>query len=109
MQRLLDVASIPLPTSFCSSLRQVVNILATGKVPASVSRFFAGGSLIAPNKNMEGCPPDNRPIAMGETMQQLGEVYVCGGEDKTAEFFQTLQIGRAGAEKVTHACSSVMP
>ena len=39
VQHLLDVASVPLPTSICSSLRQLVNILAAGKVPTSVSTF----------------------------------------------------------------------
>ncbi|KAL5515365.1 hypothetical protein EMCRGX_G000523 [Ephydatia muelleri] len=77
------------PTSICSSLRQLVNILAAGKVPTSVSKFLAGGCLIALNKYKEGCPPDIRPIA-----------------DKDTEFFQPLQLGvacRAGAEKVAHA------
>ena len=64
-QRLLDVASIPLPTPI--SLRQVINNLAAGKVPKSVSNFLAGGCLIA----LVGCPPDIRPIAVGETIRRL--------------------------------------
>eukprot|EP00731_Ephydatia_muelleri_P000360 Em0001g360a len=88
----------PVGTSFETNLtvscilrlaRQLVNILAAGKVPTSVSKFLAGGCLIALNKYKEGCPPDIRPIA-----------------DKDTEFFQPLQLGvacRAGAEKVAHA------
>eukprot|EP00731_Ephydatia_muelleri_P027206 Em0019g79a len=78
-QRLLDVASIPLPTPI--SLRQVINNLAAGKVPKSVSNFLAGGCLIA----LVGCPPDIRPIAVGETIRRLA--------------------GIAWAEKVAHALS----
>ena len=107
VQHLLDVASVPLPTSICSSLRQLVNILAAGKVPTSVSKFLAGGCLIALNKNKEGCPPDIRPIAVGETIRRLTGKCMCAlVKDKATEFFQPLQLGvacRAGAEKVAHA------
>eukprot|EP00731_Ephydatia_muelleri_P021996 Em0014g587a len=107
VQHLLDVASVPLPTSICSSLRQLVNILAAGKVPTSVSKFLAGGCLIALNKNKEGCPTDIRPIAVGETIRRLTGKCMCAlVKDKATEFFQPLQLGvacRAGAEKVVHA------
>ncbi|KAL5517632.1 hypothetical protein EMCRGX_G003214 [Ephydatia muelleri] len=66
VQHLIDVDKIPLPTPICSLLPQVVNILVAGKAPASVSRFIAGARLIALNKVKEGCPPDIRPIAVGE-------------------------------------------
>ena len=40
IQHLLDV---PLPTSITSSLRDVVNLLVSGKAPQAVSTFMAGG------------------------------------------------------------------
>ena len=106
VQHLLDVANIPLLTPICSSLRSVINMLAAGRAPRSVSRFLAGGSLIALNKNKEGCAPDIRPIAVGETLRSLVGKCMCALlKVKAADFFQPLQFGvacRAGAEKVTH-------
>ncbi|KAL5503348.1 hypothetical protein EMCRGX_G010279 [Ephydatia muelleri] len=85
---------------------QVINILIAGKAPTSVSRFLAGASLIALNKIKEGCPPDIRPIAVGETLRRLaGKCVRALLKDKAAEFFQPLQLGvacRAGAEKIAH-------
>ena len=57
IQNLLDAAGIPLPTSICSSLRDLVNLLSSGKAPSSVSNFLAGGSLTALNKSKSGCLP----------------------------------------------------
>eukprot|EP00731_Ephydatia_muelleri_P026672 Em0018g772a len=106
VQHLLDVANIPLPTPICSSLRSVINMLAAGKAPSSVSRFLAGGSLIALNKNKECCAPDIRPIAVGETLRRLvGKCMCVLLKVKAADFFQPLQFGvacRAGAKKVIH-------
>ena len=106
VQHLLDAISIPLHTPICPSRRQVINILIAGKAPTSVSRFLAGASLIALNKIKEGCPPDIRPIAVGETLRRLAGKCVCALlKDKAADFFQTLQLGvacRAGAEKIAH-------
>ena len=68
VQHLLDVISILLHTHICSSLTQVSNIFIAGKAPTSVSRFLAGASLIALNNIKEGCPPDIRPTAVGETL-----------------------------------------
>eukprot|EP00731_Ephydatia_muelleri_P022813 Em0015g396a len=106
VQHLLDAISIPLHTPICPSRRQVINILIAGKAPTSVSRFLAGASLIALNRIKEGCPPDIRPIAVGETLRRLAGKCVCALlKDKAADFFQTLQLGvacRAGAEKIAH-------
>ena len=44
IQHLLDAAGIPLPTPICSLLRDVVNLLASGKAIPSISKFLAGGS-----------------------------------------------------------------
>ena len=77
-----------------------------GKAPASVSRFIAGARLIALNKVKEGCPPDIRPIAVGEVIRRLAGKCVCTIlKDKAADFFQPLQFGvacQAGAEKIIH-------
>eukprot|EP00731_Ephydatia_muelleri_P033046 Em0025g2a len=51
--------------------RSVINMIAARKAPSSVSRFLAGESLIALNMNKEGCAPDIRPIAVGETLWRL--------------------------------------
>ncbi|KAL5516860.1 hypothetical protein EMCRGX_G002290 [Ephydatia muelleri] len=70
-QHLLDAASIPLPTPIAFSLRSVVNLLVSGKVPLPVSVFLAGGKLVALNKIRGGQPTDVRPIAVGETLRRL--------------------------------------
>ena len=71
-----------------------------------MSRFLAGGSLIALNKNKEGFAPDIRPIAVGEILRRLVGKCMCTLlKVKAADFFQPLQFGvacRAGAEKITH-------
>ena len=71
IQHLLDAATIPLPTSICSALRDDVNLMASGNIPSQVSTYLAGGSLTALNKVNPGCPPDIRPIAVGETLRRL--------------------------------------
>ncbi|KAL5474555.1 hypothetical protein EMCRGX_G026516 [Ephydatia muelleri] len=66
--------------------KSVINMLAAGKAPSPVSRFLAGGSLIALNKNKEGCAPDIRPIAVGETLQSLcnlgSRIVQCDADDE---------------------------
>ena len=46
IQHLFDVISVPLQTPITSSLREVVNLLVSGKAPQAVSKFMAGGRLI---------------------------------------------------------------
>ena len=46
VQHLLDAASIPLPTSICSFLRDIVTLLASGKALPLVSKYLAGGNLL---------------------------------------------------------------
>ncbi|KAL5492004.1 hypothetical protein EMCRGX_G017390 [Ephydatia muelleri] len=106
IQHLLDAASIPLPTSICSLLRDLVNLLSSGKAPTSVSTFLAGGSLTALNKFKHGCLPDIRPIAVGEALKRLTGKCLCSLiKYKASEFCQPLQFGVAcasGSEKVVH-------
>ena len=71
-----------------------------------MSKFLAGGSLIALNKNKEGCAPDIRSIALGETLRRLVGNCMCTLlKVRAANFLQPLKFGvarHAGAEKVTH-------
>ena len=112
IQHLLDAASIPLPTSIFSSLRDLVNLLSSGKAPTSVSTFLAGGSLTALNKFKPGCLPDVRPIAVGEALRRLTGKCLCSLiKYKASEFFQSLQFGVAcasGSEKVVHGLRACM-
>ena len=106
VQHLLDAASIPLPTTICSLLRRVVNLLVSGKVPQEVSRFMAGGSLTALSKLKPGCAPDIRPIAVGEVLRRLTGKCLCAViKHRVVDFFEPIQFGVAcpmGSEKVIH-------
>ena len=70
VQHLLDVSSTALltPIDICASLREVTKLHASGKIPPTVSKYLAGGNQIALNTFKEGCPPDRRPIVVGETL-----------------------------------------
>ena len=88
------MVNIPLPTPICSSLRSVINTLAARKAPSSVSRFLAGESLIALNMNKEGCAPDIRPIAVGETLWRLVGKCMCALlKVKAADFYSLCNLG----------------
>ena len=106
IQHLLDAATIPLPTSICSTLRDVVNLMTPGRVPSEVSTFLAGGSLTALNKLKPGCPPDIRRIAVGEMLRRLTGKCLCVViKNKASELFHPLQFGvacTAGSEKIIH-------
>ena len=107
VQHLLDAASIPLHTPIGDSLKGIVNLMASGKVPEPVATFLAGGRLIALNKGKEGNPPDVRPIAVGETLRRLTGKCICAIlRDKISSFFQPSQFGvacKAGVEKSVHS------
>ena len=110
IQHLLDAAQVHLPTPICSSLRSVVDILASGRAPVSVSKFLAGGSLTALVKNKEGCPLDICPIVVGEALRRLtGKCLCIITKPKASDFFTPFQYGvacPAGAEKVIHGVRS---
>ena len=113
VQHLLDVANIPLPTSICSFLRDIVTLLASGKAPPLVSKYLAGGNLTALNKLKEGSAHDIRPIAVGEVLRRLtGKCSLCTlTKHKATEFFQPLQFGVAcpsGTEEVIHGLRTCM-
>ncbi|KAL5510752.1 hypothetical protein EMCRGX_G006353 [Ephydatia muelleri] len=106
IQHFLDTAEVPLQFPISSSLRDIVNLLASGKVPVSVSRHLAGGSLTALVKGKPGLPPDICPIAVGEALRRLTGKCLCAVlKSKASEFFAPFQLGvacPAGAEKVIH-------
>ena len=113
VQHLLDGASsIPLPTSICSSLRDIVILLASGKAPPLVSKYLAGGNLTPLNKLNEGSAYDIRPIAVGKVLRRLTGKCLCTlTKHKATEFFQPLQFGVAcpsGTEKVIHGLRTCM-
>eukprot|EP00731_Ephydatia_muelleri_P010053 Em0005g639a len=87
-------------------LRDVVNLLISGKVPVQVARFLAGGNLVALEKNKPNCPPDIRPIAVGEAIRRLAGKCLCViPKEKAHDFLAPLQLGvvtPAGAEKIIH-------
>ena len=95
-----------LPTSICSTLHHVVNLLAAGKVPQQVSKYMAGASVIALTKEKPNCAPDIRPIAVSEVLRRLvGKCLCLLSREKAADFFQPFQYGvvrPGGAEKNIH-------
>ena len=103
IQHLLDAAESPLPTTLCSSLWDIVNLLLAGQAPGTVARFLAGASLTALNKNKSR---DIRPIAVGETLRQLAGKCLCAVvKSKASDFFWPHQVGVAcpmKAEKMIH-------
>eukprot|EP00731_Ephydatia_muelleri_P002977 Em0001g2977a len=106
IQHLLDAALIPIATPICATLRDIVNLLASGKAPPMVAKFLAGGTLIALNKLKDRSPPDIRPIAVGESLRRLTGKCICAlVKDKASDLFQPLQLGVAcssGSEKIIH-------
>eukprot|EP00731_Ephydatia_muelleri_P002962 Em0001g2962a len=104
MQHLLDAALIPIATPICATLRDIVNLLASGKAPPMVAKFLAGGTLIALNKLKDRSPPDIRPIAVGESLRRHTGKCICAlVKDKASDLFQPLQLGVAcssGSEKI---------
>ena len=88
-------------------LRDVVNLLISGKVPVQVARFLAGGNLVALEKNKPNCPPDIRPIAVGEAIRRClaGKCLCVITKEKAHDFLAPLQLGvacPAGAEKIIY-------
>ena len=82
--------------------KQIIIIMAAGKVPLPVSVYLAGGKLVALNKFREGQTTDVRPIAVGETLRRLTGKCLCTLlKGKFSSFFQPFQFrgclqGRGG-------------
>ena len=77
--------------------------MVSGRAPAEVAVFLAGGNLTALKKP---APGDIRPIAVGESIRRLTGKCLCVAlKEKAASFFEPSQFGVAcpnGAEKVIH-------
>ena len=94
IQHLIEAAEVPLQFPICAVLRDVVNLLISGKVPVQVARFLAGGNLVALEKNKPNCPPDIRPIAVGEAIRHLAAKCLCVITiEKVQDFLDHLQLG----------------
>ena len=66
IQHLLDAAEVHHLTPICLSLRELVCLLASGRVPiVEVTKFLAGESFIALLKDIPNGPQDIWPIAVG--------------------------------------------
>ena len=112
IQHLIEAAEVPLQFPICAVLREVVNLLISGKVPVQVTRFLAGGNLVALEKNKPNCPPDIRPIAVGEAIRRLVGKCLCSmTKAKAHDFLAPFQLGVAcqgGAEKIIRGLRSCM-
>ena len=75
VQHVIDALDATLPTSIDSLLRQVINLLITGKVPAAIAPYLAGGNLTALMK-LKQIGLDVRPIAVGEVLRRLAGKWV---------------------------------
>ena len=97
---------MPLPSPIGALLRDLVNLLASGKVPVAVSKFLAGGCLTALDKNKPNSLPDIHPIAVREALRHfVGKCLCAVTKEKASEYFAPLQMGVAcpsGAEKIVH-------
>ena len=111
IQHFLDVASVPLPVSTITLLREVLNILFAGKVPEAIAPLLAGGSLTALLK-VKGNSWDVRPIAVGEVIRRLASKCACNVvKEKASDFFSPFQFGVAcprGSEKIIHNLREVL-
>ena len=107
IQHLIEAAEVPLQFPICAVLREMVNMLISGKVPVQVARFLAGGNLVALEKNKPNCPLDIRPIAVGEAL--AGKCLCSTTKAKAHDFLAPFQLGVAcqgGAEKIIHGLRS---
>ena len=92
VQHLIDALDATQPTSIDSLLRQVINLLITGKVPAALAPYLASGNLTALMKLKE-LGWDVRPIAVGEVLRRLAGKCACAlTNEKATDFFCSFSI-----------------
>ena len=65
-QHLIEAAEVPLQFPICAVLREVVNMLISGKVPVQVAWFLAGGNLVALEKNNMRRPEGPHAVSLGK-------------------------------------------
>ena len=90
-----------------TTMTRLINFLAAGKTPATVSPFLCGGNLFAALKKNGG----HRPIAVGETIRRW--TAKCVARKATADSVDHLaphQLGvgvKGGAEAIIHAAGAI--
>eukprot|EP00731_Ephydatia_muelleri_P016289 Em0009g713a len=92
IQHLLDAAEVTLQKKICSSLKDIVNLLASGKVPLVVSKFLAGGNLIALSKDKPGSSQifvRSRPYGVEKIVHGL---RICIEEHVNDKDFEVMKI-----------------
>ena len=89
-------------------LKEVMNLLLSGKGCLQVQKFFGGARLCALEKGEN----DVRPIAAGETIRRLVSKAACSAvKEKASKLLWPHQYGvatPAGAERLIHLCRHVM-
>ena len=103
---LLELLDVPNPkenAGLLAGLTRVVNLLAAGKAPKSISAWIAGAPLTALLKEDNGI----RPIAVGETLRRIvSNCLMTSVSQEAREYFQPLQLGIAtsgGTEAIVHS------
>ena len=101
-QHFVDAVAAPHQLAALSALTDLVNLLARGQAPQSLSPYLAGASLIALAKDDD----DLRPIAVGEPLRRLVSKALCKEvKEEARALFWPLQIGVAsplGCEAGVH-------
>ena len=108
---MLDAAEVPLQIPICSSLKDLVNFLASGNVPVLVSKYLAGGSLTALMKDKADLSLDIRPIAVREALCRLVGKCLCAVErSKASDFFCPSSIcsGQSICSRESNSLSQVL-
>jgi hypothetical protein len=90
------------------AVTSLVNLLAAGKLPPSITPIFCGANLYAAAKKDGGF----RPIAVGEIFRRLvSKCLAFEFAPRAAEYLKPLQMGvgvRAGCEAIVHAFCSLL-
>ncbi|KAL5475300.1 hypothetical protein EMCRGX_G027386 [Ephydatia muelleri] len=95
-----DLAVLPADFNLLQALRSFPKCTAAGllqgKDPKEDSHFLVGATLVALPKLKPNCPPDVRPIAVGEVLRRLTGKCLCQLlKSKAMEFFLPYQFGVA--------------
>ena len=102
IQHLIDANEASLPTPLMTRLRDVINLLLSGKAAIDTQRYLAGARLTALSKP----GGDIRPIAAGNIFRRLASKCVCLLlQPRIRAVLGPFQVGvacRRGAEEIVH-------
>ena len=91
-----------------TTLTNLVNALATGRLPPSVAPHFFGANLFAALKKDGGF----RPVAVGETLRRLtSKCYAFEVSSRAADLLRPLQLAvgvKGGCESIVHALNALI-